>query len=165
MPVPRGEEGPVQWLRLGTLPRHWRGCNARARFYEGELVRKVARDMQEAGGFLTRPIRRLSRTDRTGVAILSRCRGFGRTWPHGGPDARTAAATLTDELRAYGTTPDGGLCDLCDGTDRVHRERPTTLGDDLKRAGAACTTHLSVVDRTGNMVALTQTLLARFGRS
>ena len=27
----------------------------------------------------------------------------------------------------------------------------------------ACTTHLSVVDRNGNMVALTQTLLARFG--
>src|SRR6202012_4433351 len=52
----------------------------------------------------------------------------------------------------------------------AYRERLKDLGDaDGRRAlGAeylapACTTHFSVVDRDGNMAALTQTLLSTFG--
>lgn len=43
----------------------------------------------------------------------------------------------------------------------AYRERLADQGDD--RRSPACTSHLSVVDRHGNLVALTQTLLSAFG--
>jgi gamma-glutamyltranspeptidase/glutathione hydrolase len=168
-PVPRGEEGPVLRLQLGTLA----GTLARLQsagprdFYEGELARKVARDMQEAGGFLDEadlaayrariePSLAISYRD-VEVAVAP-----GLT---AGPTLERLLALWTDELKPNGATPDGdAYATYATTLDRVYRERLTSLGDDSEaRPVPACTTHLSVVDRTGTMVALTQTLLARFG--
>src|SRR5262249_58662076 len=50
---------------------------------------------------------------------------------------------------------------FADALDQAYATRLATMGD--SGPAPSCTTHLSVVDRHGNMAALTQTLLARFG--
>jgi gamma-glutamyltranspeptidase/glutathione hydrolase len=45
----------------------------------------------------------------------------------------------------------------------AYRERLATMGDIDDGRDPACTTHLCVVDRAGDMVSLTQTLLSPFG--
>ncbi len=45
----------------------------------------------------------------------------------------------------------------------AYRHRLEHLGHDGDRAGQASTTHISVADRAGNLVALTNTLLSPFG--
>ncbi|MBO0904989.1 gamma-glutamyltransferase [Jiella sonneratiae] len=69
-----------------------------------------------------------------------------RGWqPGAAPDAAT--------YRAYG-----------DALATAYRHRLSTMGDLGEAAEASgCTTHFSVVDRAGNMVAMTQTLLSSFG--
>jgi len=60
------------------------------------------------------------------------------------PDGEAYAAYAEALLQAYG-------------------ERLETLGDADETSDPSCTTHMSVIDREGNMVALTQTLLSIFG--
>ena len=45
----------------------------------------------------------------------------------------------------------------------AYAHRLAHLGDANERGSPSCTTHISVVDGDGNMVALTQTLLSVFG--
>src|SRR6185369_10968165 len=47
--------------------------------------------------------------------------------------------------------------------DVAYKERFATMGDNESPAAPSCTTHFSVVDRHGNMCAVTQTLLSIFG--
>jgi len=49
------------------------------------------------------------------------------------------------------------------GLDSAWRKRFSTMGDSAGTAPQGSTTHLCVVDRDGNMVTLTQTLLSLFG--
>jgi gamma-glutamyltranspeptidase/glutathione hydrolase len=46
---------------------------------------------------------------------------------------------------------------------KAYAERLATMGDTADRRDPSTTTHLNVIDRQGNMVALTQTLLSVFG--
>src|SRR5262249_59190627 len=50
---------------------------------------------------------------------------------------------------------------FADALDQAYATRLATMGD--SGPAPSCTTHLSVVDRHGNMAALTQALLAPFG--
>ncbi len=168
-PVPRGEEGPVLRLKLGRLAETLaRLQSAGARdFYEGELARKVARDMRAAGGSLDEADLAAYRA-RIEPALAIPYRDAEVAVAPGltaGPTLERLLALWSAELTPHGTTPDGeAYATYATGLDRVYRERLATLGDDSDaRKAPSCTTHLSVVDRNGNMVALTQTLLARFG--
>ena len=168
-PVPRGEEGPVLRLPLGRLAETLaRLQSAGPRdFYEGELARKVARDMQEAGGFLDEADLAAYRA-RIEPSLAIAYRDVEVAVAPGltaGPTLERLLALWTHELKPHGTAPDGdAYATYATTIERAYRERLTTLGDDSEaRPVPACTTHLSVVDRDGNMVSLTQTLLARFG--
>jgi gamma-glutamyltranspeptidase/glutathione hydrolase len=168
-PVPRGEEGPVLRLQLGRLAETLaRLQSAGPRdFYEGELARKVARDMRDAGGFLDEKDLAGYRA-RIEPSLAIPYRDVEVSVAPGltaGPTLERLLSLWTDELKPRGTTPDGdAYATYATTIERVYRERLTTLGDDSEaRPVPACTTHLSVVDRDGTMVALTQTLLARFG--
>jgi gamma-glutamyltranspeptidase/glutathione hydrolase len=142
-------------------------------FYDGDLARSIAADVQAGGGVLSlddlasfRAVVRepLAIPYRGGMAYATPELTCGPTLAHalrllqeslqpgrGGPDAKAYTAYAVALQSAY-------------------RERLQDMGDaDGRRAlGAehlapACTTHFSVVDRDGNMAAVTQTLLSTFG--
>jgi gamma-glutamyltranspeptidase / glutathione hydrolase len=142
-------------------------------FYEGDLARSIAADVQAGGGPLS-------------VADLGAFRAHVRQpllIPYRGgavyatPEL-TCGPTLAHALRHLqeGLQPARGAPDPLAYTayalalQSAYRERLQDMGDaDGRRAmGAehlapACTTHFSVVDRAGNMAAVTQTLLSTFG--
>lgn len=131
-------------------------------FYEGETARRITADL-EAGGS---PIRA---SDLAGyqaawrAPLKGRYRDFdvalvpglsaGPTW--------LAAAQRLEGAPLGAATPEAEAALLYARAIRdAYAERLTTMGH---AAGASCTSHVSVVDRSGTMVALTNTLLSRFG--
>jgi gamma-glutamyltranspeptidase / glutathione hydrolase len=142
-------------------------------FYEGDLARSMAADLQAAGGALS-------------VEDLASFRAYGReplAIPYRGgtvyatPEL-TCGPTLAHTLRLLQTDlqpgrsgPDAAsYAAYARALQSAYRQRLQDMGDaDGRRAlGAehlapACTTHFSIVDRDGNMAAVTQTLLSLFG--
>jgi len=142
-------------------------------FYAGDLARSIATDVQAAGGSLT-------------VEDLAAFRAYGRealTIPYRGGNVYatpelTCGPTLAHALRllqqklqpARGGPDASAYTEYALALQSAYRERLQDMGDaDGRRAlGAehlapACTTHFSIVDRDGNMAAVTQTLLSTFG--
>jgi gamma-glutamyltranspeptidase / glutathione hydrolase len=142
-------------------------------FYEGDLARSIAADVQAGGGTLS-------------VEDLASFRAYGRqalTIPYRGGQVYatpelTCGPTLAHTLRLlqHSLQPGRGWPNASAYTayalalQSAYQERLQDMGDaDGRRAlGAehlapACTTHFSVVDREGNMAAVTQTLLSAFG--
>jgi len=141
-------------------------------FYQGDLARSIASDIQAAGGALT-------------VDDLAAFRAHGREalkipyrsgHVYATPEL-TCGPTLAHTLRLLqqklqpGNGPDAAAyMEYALALQSAYRERLQDMGDaDGRRAlGAehlapACTTHFSAVDREGNMAAVTQTLLSTFG--
>lgn len=134
-----------------------------ASFYTGGLAREIGRDLEELGA-------RLGATDlaaygaRIGEPLLARYR-----------DARVlampglfAGVTLARALGLLAETPLGGAqpdaaayLAYARALRAAQAERLSVLGDGAP--APSCTSHLCVVDRHGNLVALTQTLLSLFG--
>jgi gamma-glutamyltranspeptidase/glutathione hydrolase len=142
-------------------------------FYQGDLARSIATDVQAAGGSLD-------------VEDLAAFRAYGRealSIPYRGGNVfatpeLTCGPTLAHALRllqqnlspARGGPDASAYTEYALALQSAYRERLQDMGDaDGRRAlGAehlapACTTHFSVVDRDGNMAAVTQTLLSTFG--
>lgn len=137
-------------------------------FYQGDLARSIATDVQAAGGSLD-------------VEDLAAFRAYGRealTIPYRGGNVYatpelTCGPTLAHALRllqqklqpARGGPDASAYTEYALALQSAYRERLQDMGDaDGRRAlGAehlapACTTHFSVVDRDGNMAAVTQLL-------
>ena len=141
-------------------------------FYEGDLARSIADDVQGAGGAL-------SVGDLAGFRAEVRdplkipYRGgtvFATPELTAGPTLAHALRLLQQDFRP-GRAPDAAAyTKYAEAIQAAYRERLKGMGDaEGRRAlGAeylapACTTHFSVVDREGNMAAVTQTLLSGFG--
>ena len=167
VPAP-GWSSPATTIALGALGETY----ARLRdegprdFYEGEIARKLVRDCQDAGsplsgGDLADYAARIVEADRhvyrdaTVHAAPGLCAG---------PTLRYALTLLDERFVPGDEGPDAGAylayasC-LLD----AWRHRFSTMGDVEDSVAPGCTTHLSVADREGNVVALTQTLLSIFG--
>ncbi|MFN0162324.1 MAG: gamma-glutamyltransferase [Burkholderiales bacterium] len=141
-------------------------------FYRGDLARSIAADVRAGGGYL-------AEADLAGYAAMPRSalmipyRG-GRVYAT--PEL-TAGPTLAGVLRALeawqprGPAPDAAAyAAFARAIQSGYRTRLADMGDaDGRRAIGAehlapgCTSHFSVVDRHGNMAAVTQTLLSIFG--
>src|SRR5262245_24664162 len=155
-------------LPLGSLARTLRRlAEAGARdFYEGEVAAALLRDLEKGGS-------RISATDLRGYrasvvpALDVAYRGFGvAAVPglSGGPTLADVLGRLTASLHdtklAAGPSP-AAYAAYAEAFAAAYATRLERLGE--AAPAPTCTTHLSVVDRHGNMTALTQTLLSRFG--
>ncbi len=141
-------------------------------FYQGDLARSMASDIQAAGGALSvEDLAAFRAHGREALAIPYRGGNVYAT-PEltCGPTLAHALRLLQEKLQPGGGPDAAAYMEYALALQSAYRERLQDMGDaDGRRAlGAehlapACTTHFSVVDREGNMAAVTQTLLSTFG--
>jgi len=163
-PVPA--DGAVGHLDVGPLKATLaRLAEAGPRdFYEGELARRLAADVQSGGGWIT--TEDLAAYDATILEPLTRQRGDVTLHL---PPGLTAGPTFADTLdRIDGkVAPDtpAPARHVAYGAAMIaaYRKRLETMGHDGDTHGQASTSHFSVVDGEGNLVAFTNTLLSIFG--
>ncbi len=137
-------------------------------FYEGEVAAAIAADCERLGARLEaadlaayRASIRPAAATRYRDATVHAAPGLTA-----GPTLMRALAALERALEpAPGRRPgEAAYRAYAQVLGEAYAERLATLGDESGPPGEQpCTTHLSVVDRDGNLVALTQTLLSVFG--
>ncbi|NIZ11916.1 gamma-glutamyltransferase family protein [Phaeobacter sp. HF9A] len=148
--------------RMAASLAHLAETGARG-FYEGDLAQALAQDVQDKGGCL-------SAQDLAGYRAWT---GAARAVDY--RDARlhvmpglTAGPTFARVMEQLETadlsTPSSTYVAYARALDQAYAERLGKMGDTGEVPEApGCTTHFSVVDRAGNMVSHTQTLLSIFG--
>ncbi|MCX8132497.1 MAG: gamma-glutamyltransferase family protein [Roseococcus sp.] len=164
-PVPP-YQGTPGFFVLGRLPETLeRLQHAGLRdFYEGDVAAAIAADMREMEGFVAAEDLRDCRA-RIRPALEARFRG--RRWMLA--NGLTAAPTLVTVLERmasapYGAAPDAAwYAHLARALRDSYAERLAGLGDAEPPGADSCTTHLTVADKEGMMVAMTTTLLSSMG--
>ncbi|MET3993546.1 gamma-glutamyltranspeptidase/glutathione hydrolase [Bradyrhizobium sp. S3.9.2] len=141
-------------------------------FYQGDLAKSIASDIKADGGSLSVEDLAAFRAHlREPLAIPYRGgKVYATPELTAGPTMAHALRLLQQSLKP-GSAPDATTySEYAVALQAAFRERLKDMGDaDGKRSlGAeylapACTTHFSVVDRHGNIAAVTQTLLSSFG--
>jgi len=158
---------PEQFLPLGRLPDTLRTLaeNGPATFYQGKIADLMITDLQAGGSridgddlaaYRVREHEPLSGKHR-GVALHT----AGPT--SGGPRLIEALSHITDHLEPSAGIGCASWKIYADGLNAAWRRHKQQIGRTTEAGG--CTSHLSTVDADGNMVALTYTLLNRFGSS
>lgn len=141
-------------------------------FYQGDLARSIASDIKADGGSLSVEDLGAFRSHlREPLAIPYRGgKVYATPELTAGPTMAHALRLLQQSLKPGGAPDATAYAEYALALQAAFRERLKDMGDaDGKRSlGAeylapACTTHFSVVDRHGNMAAVTQTLLSSFG--
>ena len=141
-------------------------------FYEGELAESIAADVRAAGGALSAGDLAAFRAELREPLKIPYRGGTVFATPEltAGPTLAHALRLLQEWKPATGGPDESAYVNYSEAVRSAYRERLKGMGDAAgKRAlGAeylapACTTHFSVVDRHGNMAAVTQTLLSGFG--
>ena len=142
-------------------------------FYEGDLARTIAADVQAGGGALSVKDLAAFRAHARKPLVIPYRGGAVYATPEltCGPTLAQALRLLQQNLRPARYGPGtAAYSAYVSALQSAYQERLSGMGDaDGRRAlGAeqlapACTSHFSVVDREGNMAAVTQTLLSIFG--
>ena len=125
-------------------------------FYEGEIAAKIAADAKKLGGVLTADdLKGYKVRVAPAVEVPWRARTVQLT------GALTAAPTAADVLRQMSSARIGKAPDaewyvaLARALKSAYARRLTSLGDAEPQAAESCTTHLTVCDGDGTMVAVT----------
>jgi gamma-glutamyltranspeptidase/glutathione hydrolase len=157
--------------KLKATLAHLAAAGARD-FYQGDLAKSIASDIKADGGSLSvEDLAAFHAHLREPLAIPYRAgKVFATPELTAGPTMAHALRLLQQNLKP-GSAPDAtAYAEYARALQSAYRQRLDDMGDaDGKRSlGAeylapACTTHFSVVDRHGNMAAVTQTLLSTFG--
>jgi gamma-glutamyltranspeptidase/glutathione hydrolase len=142
-------------------------------FYEGDLARAIAADVEGGGGALSYKDLAGFRAYAREPLVIPYRGGAVYATPEltAGPTLAHALRLLQQGLKPARGGPDAAAYTAyASALQSAYQERLSGMGDaDGRRAlGAeqlapACTSHFSVVDREGNMAAVTQTLLSIFG--
>jgi gamma-glutamyltranspeptidase / glutathione hydrolase len=138
--------------------------------YDGDLGAALAADVEAKGGSLRRADLQAYHAEWQKPLSLD----YRKARLHVTPQL-TAGPTIAEVFRQLesgftpGAAPDGAAYSAyANALGAAYRRRLAEDGDEEERGGEdprapACTTHFSIVDRQGNMVAVTQTLLSAFG--
>ncbi|SEL27913.1 gamma-glutamyltransferase 1 Threonine peptidase. MEROPS family T03 [Roseovarius nanhaiticus] len=131
--------------------------------YDGDLGAALAKDVQDKGGYLSHDDLRSYRASmQKPLSISYRDARFHLV------DGLTAGPTFAHAMgdlegRDLSAKPDA-FAAYAEALNGAYAARLGTMGDTGESPEApGCTTHFSVVDREGNMVSQTQTLLSIFG--
>lgn len=134
-------------------------------FYEGDIAAAMAADVQAKGGSLSRDD--LAAYRAVLAPALETSYRDGRVHAAQG---LTAGANLVECLAMMeaaftpSSAPDGtSYAEMARALGLAYERRLREMGDGEAPQAPSCTTHFSVVDRQGNMCAVTQTLLSIFG--
>ncbi|SIR02734.1 gamma-glutamyltransferase [Bosea sp. TND4EK4] len=168
-PVPPYQGSPG-FMRLGELPATLERLAEAGLddFYRGDIARSLAADIALAGGVVDAgdlanckaEIRPAPTIDWRGSHLVHTAGGL------------TAAPTLADVVKGMADAPldaagpsPAWYAQLSQVMRQAYRDRLEGLGaaTAAKEAGDTCTTHLTVVDGEGNLVAVTTTLLSSMG--
>jgi gamma-glutamyltranspeptidase/glutathione hydrolase len=134
-------------------------------FYAGDVARALVGDVRAKGGCLSEGDLSSYRAS-IGEALAVPYRGgtmYAAPGMTGGP---TLAACLRSLAASDLHEPAPGsksYVAYATALDAAYKRRLDEMGDRESAAAPSCTTHFSVVDRHGNLCAVTQTLLSMFG--
>lgn len=134
-------------------------------FYEGDIAAGIISDLKAMGGNLSAADLRNFHA-RIVAPIETEYRGAQLALAPeltAGPTLLRALAPLREKRFQAGGPQVDAFVAYADALRKAYAERLTTMGDNSDRRDPSTTTHLNVIDRHGNMVALTQTLLSVFG--
>jgi gamma-glutamyltranspeptidase / glutathione hydrolase len=154
------------FFRLGALPstlEHLGRAGLRDQ-YEGDIAAAIVADTKQMGGVLSLDD---LRSYRARVLPATQFRWRGHTLQLAG--GLTAAPTMVRVLEqmAEVSVPERPNAEWYVAFGRAmkqaYQERLEGLGDQEQPAEATCTTHLTVCDQDGTMVAMTTTLLSSMG--
>jgi len=135
-------------------------------FYEGSIARALVRDVRAKGGCLGEQDLACYRAEWVEPLAVPYRGGQVYAAPGltGGPTFAQALQLLERELGdATGAADAHAYRALARALDAAFRTRLASMGDQESPKAPGCTTHFSVVDRHGNLCAVTQTLLSIFG--
>lgn len=134
--------------------------------FDGDLAQMMARDIQAKGGslsfedlqnyqaFFSDPLS----VDYRG-AVIHMLPGLTA-----GPTLRDALQVMEQRAPGGNTPSADAYLSYADGLKAAYEARLSSMGHDGEQPGSeGCTSHFSVVDKRGNMVSQTQTLLSIFG--
>ncbi len=134
-------------------------------FYEGRIARDIVADLKSLGGIIDAEdlARYRARVvEPTAIAYRDHALALAPRLTAGPSMARTLGGLAAH--RFSGKAPDAdAFVAYARELQAAFDERLRTMGDDPDPSEPTCTTHFNVVDRDGNMVAVTQTLLSVFG--
>ncbi|GAB3777870.1 gamma-glutamyltransferase [Ramlibacter monticola] len=134
--------------------------------YQGSLAQALVRDVRAKGGCLGEDDLAAYQAEWAEPLAVPYRGGTVYAAPGltGGPTYAHALQMLERELGDPGGAPDAhAYRALARSLDAAFRARLSDMGDQDAPQAPGCTTHFSVVDRHGNLCAVTQTLLSIFG--
>jgi gamma-glutamyltranspeptidase/glutathione hydrolase len=151
-------------LRLARVLRRLADAGPRD-FYDGDLARNMVREIQDVGGALSaRDLSGYTARTLAPLSITYRDARIAAT-PEltAGPTLAYALRNLEQRLKP-GRAPDAQTyLAYAECLQEAYAYRLTHMGDVDGGRAPGCTSHFCVVDRRGNMAAVTQTLLSMFG--
>jgi gamma-glutamyltranspeptidase / glutathione hydrolase len=159
-------QGSPGFFRLGALPDtlEWLGRAGLRDFYEGDVAASIAADVKAMGGVLSlEDLRGCEANVRPAVEVEWRGRILQLT---GGLTAAPTLMHVSERMAEvpYGPAPSPEwYVALARALKAAYAERLARLGDAEPNGAETCTTHLTVCDADGSMVAMTSTLLSSMG--
>lgn len=163
------EEGQPVFLKLGRLAETLKQLAAEGpdKFYAGTIGQALIRDLNALGCRLSQDD--LTRYQARFIAPVEIAYRGAKVFA---PSGLTAGPTLQRVLEGWqsafaaapGATPGPDhYRAYAAGLDQAYRDRLANMGERKTEPRETCTSHFCVVDKEGNVVAWTQTLLSRFG--
>ncbi len=167
MPPVTPPDAPLRRLKLPRLADTLRRLARAGRrdFYEGDIAAAVAKDIRSMGGVLG--LEDLKQY-RACIAAPIECDYRGATIAlapqlTAGPSMAWALGRLAERRFERGGPHADAFVAYAEVLREAYARRLQTMGESSESHAPSSTTHLNAIDRDGNMVALTQTLLSVFG--